>query len=147
MAQANETHMVSQLGDKPIYVHFGIKWNLCIYIYIYTYLFSYFFTDLFMYIRTYVRMYVCMYVCVYVCVYVCMYVCMCVCMCVCVYVCVRVFWVFSLGPSQRVSKYCFLFLVEFLHKIVLEDVAGRSWGGDHILPYTYTYIYIYIHMI
>ena len=75
----------------------------------------------------YVGMYVCMHACM---MHACMYVCICVC-----------FLVFSLGPSQRVSKYCcFCSCVDFLHKIVLEDVAGRSWGGVTI--YIYTYIYI-----
>ena len=46
-----------------------------------------------------------------------------------------VFFVFSLGPSQRVFH--ILFFCGFLHKIILEDVAGRSWGGDHIYIYTY----------
>ena len=74
-------------------------------------------------------MYVCMHACMHACMHVCMYVCVC-------------FLVFSLGPSQRVLKYCFFrSFVDFLHKIVLEDVAGRSWGGDHI------HIYIYIQYI
>ena len=41
----------------------------------------------------------------------------------------------------RVSKY---FFGGLSHKIILEDVAGISWGGDHIYIYIHAYSYIYI---
>ena len=42
----------------------------------------------------------------------------------------------------RVSKY---FFGGLSHKIILEDVAGISWGGDHIYIHTCIFIYIYIY--
>ena len=40
----------------------------------------------------------------------------------------------SWDHPREFFKYCFF--GGLLHKIILEDVAGRSWAGDHI----------YIHM-
>jgi formate hydrogenlyase subunit 3/multisubunit Na+/H+ antiporter MnhD subunit len=46
------------------------------------------------------------------------------------------FFLFSHWDHPR-EFFIYCFFGGFLHKIILEDVAGRSWGGDHIYIYTY----------
>ena len=42
------------------------------------------------------------------------------------------FWFIGTIPESFSN---IVFFGGFLHKIILEDVAGRSWGGDHIYIY------------
>ena len=55
--------------------------------------------------------------------------------CVCVVFFPDVFLFSHWDHPREFFKYCFF--GGLLHKIILEDVAGRSWAGDHIYIYTY----------
>ena len=60
-----------------------------------------------------------------------------VCVCVLFFLCVfSMFFLVYWDHPREFFKYCFF--GGLLHKIILEDVAGRSWAGDHI------YIYIWV---